>query len=179
MSSSKKGENRRLFMRARSYMRGAGLPANEGWEGLAPRLEALAKKSQPEFEPKDSTFRTRGKAAIRVLDGKEAPRVGKKRTKKDKDVNSVAFLRGYEWRKLRMTILKKYGARCQCCGQTAQDGITINIDHIKPRKKYPELALTEDNLQVLCHECNHGKGNWDETDWREPRLAVLMGEAIA
>lgn len=28
-------------------------------------------------------------------------------------------------------------------------------------------------------ECNHGKGNWDETDWREPRLAVLMGEAVS
>jgi 5-methylcytosine-specific restriction endonuclease McrA len=44
--------------------------------------------------------------------------------------------------------------------------VVINVDHIKPRRKYPELALTESNLQVLCGTCNHGKGSWDETDWR-------------
>ena len=46
------------------------------------------------------------------------------------------------------------------------DGIKLNVDHIKPRKKYPKLALDVDNLQVLCNECNHGKGNRDDTDWR-------------
>ncbi len=55
----------------------------------------------------------------------------------------------------------------------------MHVDHIKPRRKYPELALSRSNLQVLCNLCNHGKGNWDETDWREPRLAVLMGERMS
>jgi 5-methylcytosine-specific restriction endonuclease McrA len=76
------------------------------------------------------------------------------------------FLLSYEWRKLRMEALKKYGARCQCCGATRADGIKIHVDHIKPRKRYPELALDIGNLQVLCEVCNHGKGNWDNTDWR-------------
>lgn len=76
------------------------------------------------------------------------------------------FLQSYEWRKLRMVALKKYGPRCQCCGATPATGATINVDHIKPRKLFPELALDVDNLQILCHECNHGKGNWDQTDWR-------------
>lgn len=79
---------------------------------------------------------------------------------------SGAFLRSYEWRKLRVKVLRKYGARCQCCGATAATGAQINVDHIKPRKHYPELALDENNLQVLCGACNHGKGNWDTTDWR-------------
>jgi 5-methylcytosine-specific restriction endonuclease McrA len=82
------------------------------------------------------------------------------------DVTSDAFLSTYAWRKLRMEALKKYGPRCQCCGATPADGAVMNVDHIKPRKKWPSLALDLNNLQVLCHDCNHGKGNWDETDWR-------------
>jgi hypothetical protein len=77
------------------------------------------------------------------------------------------FLSTFEWRKLRMVALKKYGARCQACGASPKDGVTqLNVDHIKPRKLFPELALDENNLQVLCDACNHGKGNWDQTDWR-------------
>jgi 5-methylcytosine-specific restriction endonuclease McrA len=78
-----------------------------------------------------------------------------------------AFLETYEWRRVRMEALKKYGSRCQCCGATPADGVKMNVDHIKPRKLFPHLALSLDNLQVLCEPCNHGKGNWDMTDWRE------------
>ena len=81
-------------------------------------------------------------------------------------VKTDDFLSTYEWRKVRMIALKKYGARCQCCGATPATGAVMNVDHIKPRKLFPDLALDVDNLQVLCHECNHGKGNWDQTDWR-------------
>jgi 5-methylcytosine-specific restriction endonuclease McrA len=80
---------------------------------------------------------------------------------------SDAFLMTYEWRKVRMEALKKYGAKCQCCGATPAHGAVMNVDHIKPRKLFPHLALDMNNLQVLCHDCNHGKGNWDMTDWRE------------
>jgi len=81
-------------------------------------------------------------------------------------VSGNEFLLTYDWRKLRMQALKLHGARCQCCGASAKDGVKINVDHIKPRKTHPELALVLDNLQVLCEVCNHGKGNWDSTDWR-------------
>lgn len=79
---------------------------------------------------------------------------------------SVEFLQSFEWRQLRMKALKLHGARCQCCGASPQTGAVMNVDHVKPRKLFPELALSLDNLQVLCDECNHGKGNWDQTDWR-------------
>lgn len=80
--------------------------------------------------------------------------------------NTDAFLESYEWRRVRMEALKRDGARCQCCGATPQDGLRMHVDHIKPRKMFPTLALDLDNLQVLCEICNHGKGNWDTTDWR-------------
>lgn len=85
------------------------------------------------------------------------------------DPNSPEFLSSYEWRTLRMEVLTKYGSRCMCCGATPDDGLRMHVDHIKPRKKYPGLALIFDNLQVLCEVCNHGKSNWDETDWRPVR----------
>lgn len=82
------------------------------------------------------------------------------------DVVSDAFLQTYEWRKLRMEVLKKYTPRCMCCGATPATGAVMNVDHIKPRRLFPSLAMDINNLQILCHDCNHGKGNWDQTDWR-------------
>jgi 5-methylcytosine-specific restriction endonuclease McrA len=82
------------------------------------------------------------------------------------NVASDEFLSSYEWRRVRMEALKKYGATCQCCGATRVHGFMIHVDHIKPRKLFPQLALDINNLQILCEVCNHGKGNWDVTDWR-------------
>lgn len=76
------------------------------------------------------------------------------------------FLSSFAWRQLRMQVLQKYGRVCMCCGASPATGAVMHVDHIKPRRLFPQLALDIDNLQVLCHECNHGKGNWDQTDWR-------------
>lgn len=89
------------------------------------------------------------------------------------DVNSEAFLQSYEWRSLRMRVLRDHGARCMCCGATPDDGLRMHVDHIKPRRQYPHLALEYKNLQVLCEVCNHGKGNWDQTDWRRQDVETL------
>jgi hypothetical protein len=37
----------------------------------------------------------------------------------------------------------------------------LHVDHVKPRSKYPELALDLDNLQILCAACNTRKGDRD------------------
>lgn len=83
---------------------------------------------------------------------------------------SKDFLKTFEWRKLRMQALTKYGNKCMCCGASPSTGAVINVDHIKPRKLFPTLALELSNLQILCADCNHGKGNWDSTDWRVETL---------
>lgn len=69
------------------------------------------------------------------------------------------------WSKLRMHVLNKYGRKCQCCGATPESGAVLNVDHIKSRDRYPHLAFNEENLQVLCAECNRGKGD-NEIDFR-------------
>lgn len=84
------------------------------------------------------------------------------------------FYKSWDWRTLRMLVIKEQGRACQCCG--AQPGsrnaagglVRIQVDHIKPISKYWNLRLDRSNLQILCEECNQGKGNWDETDFRQP-----------
>ena len=82
------------------------------------------------------------------------------------------FLASRAWLDVRYQALKLHGAVCQCCGASRADGARIHVDHIKPRSLHPELALSVDNLQVLCGNCNLGKGNRDETDWRIPWAAI-------
>ena len=100
---------------------------------------------------------------------------GKKKTKRirkvkaDKVINprSDSFLGSWEWRTLRYKVIQKYGRKCMCCGASPGNGTDkICVDHIKPRHTHPELALDITNLQVLCDECNMGKGAWDATDFR-------------
>ena len=74
----------------------------------------------------------------------------------------VDFYKSWEWKKLRYDTLKKYGAVCMLCSSEHR----IVVDHIKPRKKFPELQLDPDNTQVLCNSCNMGKSNDDYTDFR-------------
>lgn len=79
-----------------------------------------------------------------------------------------AFYHTPAWRNLRYAVLKKFGAICQCCGATpVSSGRPMHVDHIKPRSKHPELELVFDNLQILCEDCNMGKGGRDQTDWRD------------
>ncbi|HVX91213.1 MAG TPA: HNH endonuclease [Candidatus Paceibacterota bacterium] len=96
-----------------------------------------------------------------VVAGPPKPRgLGTPKIKADK---AARFYESYSWRKLRYEVLKGFGRKCMLCGQ---DKGVFHVDHIKPLRKYWELRLVKENLQILCEECNHGKGNWDETDWR-------------
>jgi 5-methylcytosine-specific restriction endonuclease McrA len=78
------------------------------------------------------------------------------------------FLKSDEWRKLRYKILLRGGGKCQLCGRTAHDGVKLHVDHIIPLSRDWSRRLDPNNLQILCEDCNIGKGNQDSTDWREP-----------
>lgn len=77
------------------------------------------------------------------------------------------FYESKEWRALRYEVLEERKGRCDCCGRTAHDGTKIHVDHIKPRFYHPHLSLDKTNLQILCEDCNLGKGALYETDWRK------------
>jgi hypothetical protein len=77
-----------------------------------------------------------------------------------------AFYDSWEWKRCRYDFLKSQHRRCQCCGRTPEEGASINVDHIKPIRRYWDLRLSMNNLQILCSDCNMGKGSRDQTDWR-------------
>lgn len=64
-----------------------------------------------------------------------------------------AFLASDKWRKLRFETLSKY-RKCLLCGSKEE----LHCDHIKPMFHFWELRDDPDNLQILCKECNFGKG---------------------
>ncbi len=80
-----------------------------------------------------------------------------------------AFYGSHPWRRARIDALEanreRYGTlTCECC--RSRSASQWHVDHIRPRSSHPELALTAANLQVLCADCNLGKGMRHATDWR-------------
>ena len=72
-----------------------------------------------------------------------------------------------QWDRLRYDVLSKSEGRCALCGRSYREhGVTLEVDHIKPKSRFPELSLDIHNLQVLCKDCNRGKSNRDTRDWR-------------
>ena len=75
------------------------------------------------------------------------------RPKRKKMNERQRFLRSPAWYEVRQIIFTRDGRVCAHCGSVER----LQIDHIKPRSKFPELALEQTNLQVLCWPCNKKK----------------------
>lgn len=57
---------------------------------------------------------------------------------------------------LRFDVFKRDNYSCQICGQNAQDGVKLEIDHKQAISQGGTNEL--ENLWVLCFTCNRGKG---------------------
>lgn len=87
------------------------------------------------------------------------------------------FYKSAKWRRVRADALHRWGKAPCCCCNNPFNGKQKHVDHIMPRSKYPHLALKVSNLQVMCDDCNLGKGNRWEVDWRSPEMKRRMGAA--
>lgn len=87
---------------------------------------------------------------------------------------SREFTSGKKWRIARYATLLQQGNWCRCCGRKPP-AVVLNVDHIVPRSIKPELAYDLNNLQVLCEDCNLGKGNTDSHDWRSTATNTAAG----
>jgi len=105
---------------------------------------------------------------------KQLQQRAKREARKSKKRYGDSFYSSWEWKKARFETLSRYGAVCMLCNSTER----ICVDHIKPRKKFPELELDLDNLQVLCNDCNMGKSNDDYTDFRSTPSSADVVEIV-
>lgn len=50
------------------------------------------------------------------------------------------------WNRLRNEVVRERGAKCQECGSDFR----IEVHHVKPLARRPDLAYVKSNLRVLC-----------------------------
>jgi len=62
-------------------------------------------------------------------------------------------------------ILKRDGYKCVVCGRGKEDGVELQVDHIKPKDKGGKATI--DNGQTLCAQHNFQKKNYDTTEFAE------------
>ena len=73
----------------------------------------------------------------------------------------------------RQNVLMRDNYTCQICGATVKDGAKLEIDHIIPHSKGG--TNDENNLQVLCQQCNREKHNRSDLLHDKQKLAELKG----
>lgn len=71
-----------------------------------------------------------------------------------------SFYQSKEWRNLR-DLVRQREPLCRECLNRGVVKLGQAIDHIKPRKDYPELALDESNLQNLCNFHHNRKRQYE------------------
>jgi 5-methylcytosine-specific restriction endonuclease McrA len=120
-----------------------------GWNGR--RLAKLMGKTKP-------------KPVWKVIPHRPAKTKDQQRAPSQSKID--AFYKSWDWKRLRYDFIKDHERRCECCGATPNYGAAMVVDHIKPIRRYWHLRLVQTNLQMLCDDCNMGKGSRDETDWR-------------
>lgn len=78
-----------------------------------------------------------------------------------------------DWQQWRLQQLERQNWKCACCAQQMGFGektylgngdFTLEpqhptVDHMLPKSLFPELALEQQNLVMMCWSCNRKKGS--------------------
>lgn len=85
-----------------------------------------------------------------------------KRKRKESLFKETDKLKDYS--SLRLRILERDKYICKKCWFTDKE--IMEVDHIKPRRYFPELGMNPDNLETLCPNC-HRRKSLDDIKKRE------------
>lgn len=112
-------------------------------------------RSLPEYEAQDVKY--------------SAERNEARRSARARHVASIRSEVSSHYGKAFITVGRRDGFRCACCGSSDGD---LAIDHIKPVSRGG--GNDPDNLQLLCTSCNSKKGK-DEIDYLHQGTASEQG----
>jgi 5-methylcytosine-specific restriction endonuclease McrA len=103
--------------------------------------------------------------AQRLINDLDTPHLEKHRVQKNRIEKYYAprqrfnrwrdSIEGKAWKQQQFDSI---AGKCPGCGVTFTIGHFV-IDHIKPLRSHPALAIELGNLQLLCHPCNLSKGS--------------------
>ena len=79
----------------------------------------------------------------------------------ERDKEAIKFYNSKTWKDCRLLALIRDYYICQDCLKDRTITAYDVVDHIKPMKQYPELALVVSNLRSLCHK-HHNRKDMDE-----------------
>ncbi len=71
------------------------------------------------------------------------------------------FYKTGAWQTARARCLRRDGYKCVNCGASVRGRGQARVDHILPRKKFPDLALHLPNLRTLCVACDNARHTHD------------------
>jgi len=63
----------------------------------------------------------------------------------------------YNHSDIKSTLKKETYGKCAYCESYVQHVYPGDIEHIKPKSKYPKLIFEWENLTYVCWQCNHNK----------------------
>ena len=166
------------FFRVRGILAGGGTPKTNvlvsliyNFKNQIPPAGALTKDAMHATIRSfaQETLGSSNQPVIRQIVPRHVTVLTPKRTPKTVTAPPVreGFYWSDEWRQVRYEALRESRGMCELCGTGPTPGKPLHVDHIKPRSKFPTLELDRSNLQVLCMDCNLGKSNTDQIDWRK------------
>lgn len=78
------------------------------------------------------------------------------------------FYKTKAWHVIRKQAILRDGYTCQMCGVNVRGKRCAHVDHIKGRRKHPNLALHLPNLQTLCTHCHNSTKQAIEANDKTP-----------
>ena len=78
--------------------------------------------------------------------------------------NIKPYATKYRDRRIKDVILAETNEKCAYCEAKCMDVDFGNVEHIRPKSKFPERMLDYQNLTLACRQCNTWKGNEDYDD---------------
>ena len=69
------------------------------------------------------------------------------------------------WRDFHDDLKQIFGGICGYCEEICKG----EVDHLRPKTRFPQLVYEWSNWILACHDCNHAKGNkWPEGGYVDP-----------